>query len=55
MANYTKKFDFEGSMIENVKNSFRRFGAVQVPYFCIYKEYSRLFKMINRINEIVKR
>lgn len=55
VANYTKKFDFEGSMIENVENSYRRFGAVQVPYFCIYKEYSRLFKMLNRINKIVKR
>ncbi len=54
VANYTKKFDFEGSMIENVENSYRRFGAVQVPYFCIYKEYSILFKMLRGINKLIK-
>lgn len=25
-------YDFEGSMIENVENSFRKFGATQIPY-----------------------
>lgn len=35
----TTKFDFEGSMIENVENSFRKFGAVQKPYFVISKEF----------------
>jgi len=34
----TRKFDFEGSMIEGVENSFRQFGTVQVPYFRIEKE-----------------
>ena len=32
------KFDFEGSMIENVENSFRQFGAEQKQYFHIYRE-----------------
>ena len=30
-------FDFEGSMIEGVENSFRKFGTVQTPYFFICK------------------
>ena len=36
----TKKFDFEGSMIEGVENSFRQFGAVQKPYFSVFKTNS---------------
>jgi hypothetical protein len=38
VAHKTKKFDFEGSMIEGVERSFRQFGAKQVPYFLIYKD-----------------
>lgn len=34
-----KKFDFEGSMKENIENFFRQFGAVQKPYHNIYKEF----------------
>lgn len=47
IANSTKKFDFEGSMIEGVENSFRKFGAVQKPYFTISKafKYKFLFNM----------
>tara|TARA_A100001015_G_C14863826_1_gene661450 strand:- start:285 stop:1043 length:759 start_codon:yes stop_codon:yes gene_type:complete len=40
----TRKFDFEGSMIENVENSFRQFGAIQTPYFQIKKVNSKLLK-----------
>lgn len=29
----TKRFDFEGSMIESVERFFRAFGAKQIPYF----------------------
>jgi len=32
-----KIFDFEGSMIEPIERFFRSFGAVQAPYFSIYK------------------
>jgi hypothetical protein len=37
MRSKTKRFDFEGSMIEGVENSFRQFGTIQVPYFQIQK------------------
>jgi hypothetical protein len=36
-ASRTSKFDFEGSMIESVENSFRAFGAIQKPYFQVSK------------------
>lgn len=35
-----KKFDFEGSMKENIENFFRQFGAVQKPYHNIYKKFN---------------
>ncbi len=35
VSSLTEKFDFEGSMIEEVENSFRQFGAKQVPYFAV--------------------
>ncbi len=38
-------FDFEGSMIESVENSFRLFGAFQKPYFHISKTNSTLIKI----------
>ena len=34
-----KVFDFEGSMIPGVEESFRHFGARQTPYFLIWKNY----------------
>ena len=43
-------FDFEGSMIESVENSFRQFGAVQKPYFHIFRDNrSRLKRGWQRI------
>jgi hypothetical protein len=38
LSTETRKFDFEGSMIQGVENSFRQFGATQMPYFVITKE-----------------
>ena len=38
LSKYTKRFDFEGSMIRGVENSFRRFGAIQTPYFSITRD-----------------
>ena len=35
VANQTQAWDFEGSMIEAVENSFRLFGATPVPFFKI--------------------
>lgn len=34
-------YDFEGSMIEGVEESYRRFGATQTPYFSIHKTYTK--------------
>jgi len=41
LSNKVKSFDFEGSMIEGVENSFRQFGSTQTPYFFINKIYSK--------------
>jgi hypothetical protein len=46
VATRTKMFDFEGSMIENVENSFRQFAAKQVPYFKIMKYNSWVLKIV---------
>ncbi|MDR1698505.1 MAG: hypothetical protein LBR75_01590 [Prevotellaceae bacterium] len=35
VSDKTKVFDFEGSMIQGVAQSFQQFGAEQVPYFSI--------------------
>ncbi len=35
--NFVDVFDFEGSMIEDVENSYRKFGTIQTPYLCINK------------------
>ncbi len=35
-----KKFDFEGSMKENIENFFRQFGAVQKQYHNISKDFN---------------
>ena len=44
-ATVTKKFDFEGSMLEPVERFFRGFGAKQKPYFCISKTPSRILRL----------
>ncbi|MEL7221079.1 MAG: GNAT family N-acetyltransferase [Bacteroidota bacterium] len=41
-----KWIDFQGGMMKNVENIFRRFRAEQTPYFSITKENSKLFKFI---------
>lgn len=43
-ATVTRRFDFEGSMLEPVERFFRGFGAVQIPYFSISKTPSLLLK-----------
>jgi hypothetical protein len=52
-SSVTKKFDFEGSMIESVERFFRAFGAVQKPYFDIQKTNSKLFLIKRSIIEII--
>jgi len=41
LSDKTKSFDFEGSMIESVEESYRKFGTVQIPYFRITKMYTK--------------
>lgn len=53
-ATVTRKFDFEGSMLEPVERFFRSFGAVQKPYFHVSKVNSRLIKFQQFVKELVK-
>lgn len=46
-------FDFEGSMIENVEESFRKFGTIQKSYFQIYKYNSRRYRIIHAIKSLI--
>ncbi|MFT0547432.1 GNAT family N-acetyltransferase [Allopusillimonas ginsengisoli] len=46
----TKKFDFEGSMIEPVEHSFRQFNTVQVPYFAVSKSRSKALAIAKLIH-----
>ena len=41
-ATVSKRYDFVGSMMENVERVFRSFGAVQKHYFSIYRERRRV-------------
>ncbi len=43
------RFDFEGSMIEPIEKYFRAFGAVQTPYFRVWKFNSTYSKILNDI------
>ncbi|MGI6220172.1 MAG: GNAT family N-acetyltransferase [Bacteroidaceae bacterium] len=38
----TRTFDFEGSMIESVENSYRQFGTLQKPYHHLTRAYNPL-------------
>lgn len=60
LSDKTAAFDFEGSMVPGVANSFSQFGTVQVPYFHITKIYDQkalfLSKAQNRLeNALGKR
>jgi Acetyltransferase (GNAT) domain len=41
-ATVTKKFDFEGSIVEPIERFFRAFGGRQIPYFQISKTSRRM-------------
>ena len=51
-AGVTRRFDFEGSMIEPVERFFRAFGAVQTPYFGVSKTPSRLLRTLSFLREL---
>lgn len=55
LSGKTAKFDFEGSMIENVEASFKRFGTTQIPYLQITKTNSKLLMLRNFILEVMGR
>ena len=48
------KFDFEGSMIENIEKYFRSFGVIQKPYFQITKTNSKILKIKDCMRDILK-
>lgn len=43
-------FDFEGSMVESIEESYKRFGSYQVPYFSLHKIMTKnpLIKLLLR-------
>lgn len=45
----TRSFDFEGSMLESVERFFRGFGAVQMPYFSVWKTPSALLRLYRTV------
>ncbi len=49
LINKTKAFDFEGSMIEGVENSYRQFGTTQKPYFQIRKNFNPLVGLLMKL------
>lgn len=51
-AGVTRRFDFEGSMLEPVERFFRAFGAAQTPYFSISKTPSRLLRAVHSLREL---
>ena len=51
----TEIFDFEGSMIEGVAQSFQQFGTHQVPYFNIRKSKSFVFDVGVRLKIMPKK
>jgi GNAT superfamily N-acetyltransferase len=54
LAPRTQRFDFEGSMIEGVETSFRRFGAKQIPYFVLTRS-RRLGRSLVAARGLLKR
>ncbi len=51
-ATVTRRFDFEGSMIEPLEKFFRGFGAQQTPYFTVSKTPSRILKTVSYMRNL---
>ncbi len=49
----TKRFDFEGSMIEPVERFFRAFGGTQSPYLQIFKTPSRILRFLKAVKSVL--
>lgn len=52
LSDKTMKFDFEGSMIEDVEKSFRGFGAEQKRYFYILKAFDKKLGILLKCRDI---
>ena len=55
LSGKTYRFDFEGSMIEQVERSFRQYGTVQRSYFNISRTDSALFGIFKLIRDKTRR
>lgn len=53
VSQFTNRFDFEGSMIKEVANSFRKFGSIQKHYFQI-AQMNRRMKMLMSCKDLWK-
>lgn len=51
----TRAFDFEGSMIEGVENSYRQFGTQQRPYHHLVRPYSPLAAWLLRLKQRLRK
>ena len=49
----TKKFDFEGSMIKGVENSYRQFGTIQKSFFNISKINSKVLQLAIWVRKVI--
>lgn len=47
-------FDFEGTMLENVEPHFRSFGAVQTPFFTVWRYGSRLARLMSEARSVLR-
>ena len=50
-SSFVNRFDFEGSMMKNIEQYNKSWGAIPVPYHKIYKFNSRLFEFFYMIKE----
>ncbi len=54
-SKYVDVFDFEGSMIEGVERSFRKFGSNQTPYFQVSKVFSKRLKLAYFLKDLIEK
>jgi hypothetical protein len=47
VSRFVNRFDFEGSMIKKVEESYRRYGTHQMEYYHIFKYNNPILKMIH--------
>lgn len=51
VSQFVNRFDFEGSMIKGVEESFRQYGTRQTEYYTIYRNNNPLLKIIRSIKD----